>query len=92
MLADTTRNRIWQMLGRRLRTLLQSEPLRAARERLRRDPTRFIAVIDSCLNALAARRTNAAVERLQQLIGMLGDVRVDLDAPGSKTRTKGASR
>jgi DNA-binding FadR family transcriptional regulator len=92
VLADTTRNRIWQMLGRRLRALLQSEPLRAARERLRRDPTRFIAVIDSCLTALAARRTNAAVERLQQLIGMLGDVRVDLDASRSKPRTRGVSR
>jgi GntR family transcriptional repressor for pyruvate dehydrogenase complex len=91
VLADTTRNRVWQMLGRRLRALLQSEPLRAARERLRRDPARFIPVIDSCLVALAARRTAAAVERLQQLIGMLGDVRVDLDERSSKSRsTKGA--
>ena len=92
VLADTTRNRVWQMLGRRLRALLQSEPLRAARERLRRDPARFIPVIDSCLVALAARRTAAAVERLQQLIGMLGDVRVDLDERSSKSRsTKGAN-
>jgi len=92
VLADTTRNRVWQMLGRRLRALLQSEPLRAARERLRRDPSRFIPVIDSCLVALAARRTAAAVERLQQLIGMLGDVRVDLDERSSKSRsTKGAN-
>jgi DNA-binding FadR family transcriptional regulator len=92
VLADMTRNRLWQMLGRRLRKLLQSEPLCAARHRLRRDPARFVGVIDSCLTALAARRTAAAVERLQQLIGMLGDVRVDLDAPRPKTRTKGASR
>ncbi len=93
LLADMTRNRIWQMLGRRLRTLLQSQPLCAARERLRRDPGRFVAVIDSCLAALAARRTAAAVERLQQLIGMLGDVRVDLDAPRPKPRSnKGVSR
>jgi GntR family transcriptional repressor for pyruvate dehydrogenase complex len=89
LLADMTRNRIWQMLGRRLRTLLQSEPLCAARARLRRDPGRFVPVIDSCLTALAARRTAAAVERLQQLIGMLGDVRVDLDAPRPKTRPQG---
>ena len=87
VLADMTRNRVWQMLGRRLRALLQSEPLRAARERLRRDPSRFIPVIDSCLAALAARRTAAAVEHLQQLIGMLGDVRVDLDEPPSKSRS-----
>ena len=64
---------------------------RAARARLRRDPDRFVGVIDSCLTALAARRTNAAVERLQQLIGMLGDVRVDLDDRPSKSRsTRGA--
>jgi GntR family transcriptional repressor for pyruvate dehydrogenase complex len=92
VLADTTRNRVWQMLGRRLRALLQQEPLCAARERLRRDPARFIPVIDSCLAALAARRTVAAVERLQQLIGMLGDVRVDLDERPTKSRSKGASR
>ena len=92
VLADMTRNRVWQMLGRRLRALLQGEPLCAARERLRRDPSRFIPVIDSCLAALAARRTVAAVERLQQLIGMLGDVRVNLDERSTKSRSKGASR
>jgi DNA-binding FadR family transcriptional regulator len=90
VLADTTRNRVWQMLGRRLRALLQQEPLCAARERLRRDPARFIPVIDSCLAALDARRTSTAVEQLQRLIGMLNDVRVDLDAP--KSRSKGAVR
>ncbi len=92
VLADMTRNRVWQMLGRRLRTLLQQEPLCAARERLRRDPARFVPVIDACLIALAARRTAAAVERLQQLIGMLGDVRVDLDDKPTRIRPKGAPR
>jgi GntR family transcriptional repressor for pyruvate dehydrogenase complex len=92
VLADMTRNRIWQMLGRRLRLLLQQPPLCAARERLRRDPARLVAVIDACLVALAARRTHAAVERLQELIGALGDVRVDLDPRLSKPRPKGASR
>ncbi len=92
VLADMTGNRVWQMLGRRLRALLQQPPLCAARERLRRDPGRLVAVIDSCLSALAAKRTSAAVERLQQLIGLLGDVRTDLDARPSKPRPKGASR
>ena len=92
VLADTTRNRVWQMLGRRLHALLQQEPLCAARQRLRRDPARFIPVIDSCLAALDAGRTNAAVERLQQLIGMLNDVRVELDERSPKSRSKGAIR
>ena len=92
VLADMTRNRVWQMLGRRLRGLLQQGPLCAARERLRRDPARFVSVIDACLTALAARRTTAAIERLQELIGMLGDVRVDLDGTPQKTRPKGAPR
>ena len=92
VLADMTRNRIWQMLGRRLRTLLQQEPLCAARERLRRDPAACITVIDACLSALVAQRTTAAVVRLQELIGMLGDVRVDLDDRPTKSRSKGASR
>src|SRR6185369_7661080 len=78
VLADMTGNRVWQMLGRRLRALLQQPPLCAARERLRRDPARFVSIMDSCLAALAAKRTAAAVERLQQLIGLLGDVRTDL--------------
>jgi DNA-binding FadR family transcriptional regulator len=92
VLADVTRNRVWQMLARRLRALLQSPPLCAARERLRRDPSRFIPVIDDCLAALAARRTATAVERLQALVAMLGDVRVDLDDRPTKSRPKGASR
>ena len=92
VLADMTRNRAWQMLARRLRSLLQQEPLCAARERLRRDPERFITVIDACLSALGARRTATAIERLQELIGMLGDVRVDLDDRPTKSRSKGASR
>ena len=96
VLADTTRNRVWQMLGRRLHALLQQEPLCKARERLRRDPARFIPVIDACLAALGAGRTTVAVERLQELIGMLNDVQVDLDerAPKivPKSRSKGAVR
>ena len=92
VLADMTHNRVWQMLGRRLRTLLQQEPLRAARERLRRDPSRLVVVIDACLAALAAKRTAAAVERLQELIGLLGDVRNELDDRPTKSRSKGASR
>ena len=55
VLADITRNRVWQMLGRRLRGLLQSSALSAARARLGRDPARFVTVIDKCLAALDAQ-------------------------------------
>jgi GntR family transcriptional repressor for pyruvate dehydrogenase complex len=79
VLADMTRNRVWQMLGRRLRALLQQDPLVAARERLRRDPGRLVPVIDACLAALERGRSAEAVSRLQELIALLGDVRADLD-------------
>src|SRR5262249_14394075 len=42
VLGDATRNRVWQMLARRLRALLGQPPLRAARARLRRDPGRYV--------------------------------------------------
>jgi DNA-binding FadR family transcriptional regulator len=91
VLADMTRNRVWQMLGRRLRALLQQDALKAARERLRRDPVRFVSVIDTCLAALDRKRTADAVAHLQALIAMLGDVREDLaERPKSKSRSRGA--
>jgi hypothetical protein len=68
-----TRNRVWQMLARRLRALFRQEPLRAARERMRRDPGRFVPLIDACLAALDAGRTDEAITTLQELIQVLGD-------------------
>jgi DNA-binding FadR family transcriptional regulator len=91
LLADMTRNRVWQLLARRLRALFRQEPVRATRERLRRDPGRLVPLIDACLAALAARRTGEAVVALQQLIGVLGDFSVVTDHP-VKPRRKGASR
>jgi GntR family transcriptional repressor for pyruvate dehydrogenase complex len=89
VLADMTRNRVWQMLGRRLRTLLQQDALKAARERLRRDPARLVTVIDTCLAALDRKRTADAVGHLQALIEMIGDVRTDLHArPTAKPRSR----
>jgi DNA-binding FadR family transcriptional regulator len=91
LLADMTRNRVWQMLARRLRALFRQEPVRAARERLRRDPARFVPLIDACLDALDARRTGEAVARLQQLIQVVGDLS-DVTDPTTKTRRRGAPR
>jgi DNA-binding FadR family transcriptional regulator len=91
LLADMTRNRVWQILARRLRALFDQAPVRAARERLRRDPGRFVPLIDGCLAALAARRTADAVASLQQLIAVLGDFSDVRDQP-AKPRRKGVSR
>ena len=90
LLADMTRNRVWQLLARRLRGLFRQEPVRVARERLRRDPGRFVPLIDACLGALDARRTDEAVSHLQDLIQILGDFR-DVGEQPAKSRRKGAS-
>jgi GntR family transcriptional repressor for pyruvate dehydrogenase complex len=91
LLADMTRNRVWQILARRLRALFRQEPVRAARERLRRDPGRYVPLIDDCLVALDARRTDAAAARLQELIGLLGDFG-DVAQPAARRRRKGDRR
>jgi DNA-binding FadR family transcriptional regulator len=92
LLADMTRNRVWQMLARRLCALFRQEPLRVARERLRRDPGRFVPLIDACLAALDRKRTADAVAALQRLIRVVGDVGADVDERPTKPRAKGATR
>ena len=91
LLADMTRNRVWQMLARRLRALFRQEPLRAARARLRRDPGRFIPLIDTCLAALDAGRKDEAIATLQQLIRLLGDFS-DVTQEPARPRSKGATK
>jgi DNA-binding FadR family transcriptional regulator len=91
LLADMTRNRVWQMLARRLRALFRQEPVRAARARLRRDPGRFVPLIDACLAALDGGRKAEAVANLQQLIRLLGDFS-DVTRETSRSRSKGATR
>ncbi len=91
LLADMTRNRAWQMLARRLRALFRQEPVRAARARLRRDPGRFVPLIDSCLAALDRGRKAEAIAHLQELIRLLGDFS-DVTQEPTRPRSKGASR
>jgi len=87
VIADTTRNRVWQMVARRLRRLFRQEPLAAARMRLRRDPGRFVAPIDACIDALERKRPADAAAALDRLIAVLGE----LDrAP--RPRSKGVRR
>lgn len=73
LLSDMTRNRVWQMLARRARTLLASEPLQEARRRLRRDPGLLVGVIDSCLEAIDAGHPDEATVELRRLIQLVGD-------------------
>lgn len=71
-LSDMTGNRVWQMLARRLRAFLGSAPLQEARRRMRRDPGCYVSLIDDCLVALDADRTDDAIEALQRLLARVG--------------------
>jgi GntR family transcriptional repressor for pyruvate dehydrogenase complex len=73
VLSDMTKNRVWQMLARRLRALLASEPLRETRRRLRRDPGRVVPIIDTCLEAIDAGRPDEAVKAVRRIITLVGD-------------------
>jgi len=72
-LSDMTGNRVWQMLARRARALLASEPLRQARRRLRRDPSRLVGLIDSCLEHRAAGRADEALKALRRAVEFVGE-------------------
>ncbi len=73
LLADMTGNRVWQMLARRTRALLASDPMREARRRLRRDPGHIVPMIDASLTALDAGRPADALAALHRLINVVGD-------------------
>jgi GntR family transcriptional repressor for pyruvate dehydrogenase complex len=73
VLSDITRNRVWQMLARRVRAFLASEPLRETRRRLRRDPAHIVPVIDACMRAIDAGRRVDAIAQLREALSLLGD-------------------
>ncbi|MEW6269762.1 MAG: GntR family transcriptional regulator [Thermodesulfobacteriota bacterium] len=68
VLSDMTGNRVWQMLARRTHAFLTSDPLQAARGKLRPDPGRVVPAMDECIAALEAGRTADAVGALQRVI------------------------
>jgi DNA-binding FadR family transcriptional regulator len=70
LLSDMTQNRVWQMLARRMRAFLASEPLRETRRRLRRDPARVVAIVDACLGAIDAGRPDDAIAALRRLTNL----------------------
>lgn len=80
LLSDMTNNRVWQMLARRLRTLLASEPLRETRLRLRRDPGRVVPIIDTCLASIDAGRPDAAINAVRRIITLVGDTALSATA------------
>jgi GntR family transcriptional regulator, transcriptional repressor for pyruvate dehydrogenase complex len=73
LLSDMTRNRVWQMLARRTRSMLASAPMRETRHRLRRDPGKIVPLIDTCLTAVDAGRPDDAIEALRRFMRFVGD-------------------
>ncbi len=85
VLADMTRNRVWQMLARRSRDLLASPPMREMRHRLRRDPAHTVTIIDACLAAIDAGRPDEAINNLHRVIRLLGEAETpDESRPASE--------
>ncbi|GBD25968.1 HTH-type transcriptional regulator Mce2R [bacterium HR30] len=84
LVADITGNRVWQMVARRLRNMLASEPLKETRERLQLDPSPLIPLIDSCVEAIEVGQPKEAVVRLREALRFLGESSVGL-ASGAVT-------
>lgn len=79
-LSDVTQNRVWRLLARRLRDFLASDPMREARQRLRRDPGRVVAIIDAVLAAVVAGHKGRAVEELRRLMRHVGESELGMRA------------
>ena len=71
-IADMTGNRVWQMLARRLRTLLASEQLQETRRRIRRDHGRVAAFVGDCIEHHKAGRDEKALAALRHALDALG--------------------
>lgn len=71
-LSDMSRNRVWQMLARRMATLLASPALATVGERLGRDPSRYLPVLEACLAALAINDRDGAARAVQHFIHPIG--------------------
>lgn len=71
VIADATGNRVWQIIARQVRALLESPPFVAARARLRRDPGRLAAALDACLDALGEGDRARAVDAAERIVRWL---------------------
>jgi DNA-binding FadR family transcriptional regulator len=90
LLSDLTQNRVWQMLARRVRGFLASEPLRETRRRLRREPGTVVPVIDACLAAFEGGRPEEAVSALRETMRLLGDT--EMRPLAGRTATQSSRR
>ena len=71
-IADMTGNRVWQMLARRLRTLLASEQLQETRRRIRKDHGRMAAFVGDCIEHHKAGRDEKALAALRHALEAFG--------------------
>lgn len=85
LIADVTGNRVWQMVARRIRDFLATQPLREARARLGRTPDHLLPMIDACLDALDRGEPREAITRLREALRVLGDHAAPFDFPGPAT-------
>lgn len=92
LIADTTGNRVWQMVARRIRDFLASRPLREARARLGRDPSHLVPMIDACLDALENNQPREAITRLREAMRVLGDHAATEGFAGFGTKTEENAR
>jgi len=79
LISDMTGNRVWQMMARKVREFLRSEPMRQARHALRRDPGLIVPIIDRCVAALEAGRPDDAIAALRRFITAVGEAMMSLN-------------
>ncbi len=91
LVSDMTGNRVWQMLARKVRDFLRSEPLRETRHALRRDPGQIVPIIDRCLAALESGHPEAAIAALRRFISAVGDAIMSFKANRGRAQATGGS-
>jgi GntR family transcriptional repressor for pyruvate dehydrogenase complex len=88
LISDMTGNRVWQMLARKTAAFLRSEPMRQARQDLRRDPAAVVPTIDRCLAALERGHPEDALAALRDYMDAMGEAVLSLRSGG---RSRAAS-
>ncbi|MDX2166514.1 MAG: GntR family transcriptional regulator [Deltaproteobacteria bacterium] len=84
LISDMTGNRVWQMLARKTVAFLRSEPMRQARQDLRRDPGAVVPTIDRCLTALDRGHPEDALAALRDYMDAMGAAVLSLRGAGRK--------
>ena len=92
LVSDMTGNRVWQMLARKVRDFLRSEPMRQTRHALRRDPGQIVPIIDRCVTALEAGHPEEAIAALRGYISTVGAAIMSLQMARGRAASDGGSR